>query len=78
MKSALLYTAALHLVWVLGRSLDDCPGYELPLPPSDVPSWLLTGDLQISGTPCNAYGVDVENLTLIVEYETGLFARLEH
>lgn len=35
----------------------------------------LTASLTLIGPACNAYGTDLENLTLSVVYETGLYSR---
>lgn len=46
-----------------------CPGYRA----SDVKTTAngLTAKLTLAGTPCNLYGIDLEDLTLTVEYQTG-------
>lgn len=46
-----------------------CPGYQLKhvaLTPSS-----LTATLQLAGKPCHLYGPDIEDLKLLVEYQTG-------
>ena len=45
--------------------LASCPGYTT--------SSSLTADLSLAGAACNAYGDDLNNLTLEVVYETGRF-----
>jgi alpha-glucosidase len=47
-----------------------CPGYKA----SDVSTTAngLTAKLTLAGTPCNLYGTDIEDLTLTVEYQTGM------
>lgn len=49
--------------------LSSCPGYKA----SNVQktSSGLTADLTLAGAPCNAYGKDLQDLTLSVEYQTG-------
>ena len=34
----------------------------------------MTADLSLAGTACNAYGDDISDLTLTVEYQTGMRA----
>jgi len=50
-------------------TLDSCPGYKA----SDVETSGsgLTASLTLAGTACNVYGTDLEELTLIVEYQSG-------
>ncbi|KAL4878848.1 Alpha/beta-glucosidase agdC [Aspergillus karnatakaensis] len=48
--------------------LDVCPGYRATN--IEERSDGLTADLTLAGTPCNAYGSDIESLKLEVEYET--------
>lgn len=51
-------------------NLSSCPGYKA----SNVQQTYngLTADLTLAGEPCNAYGKDLQDLTLTVEYQTGL------
>lgn len=51
-------------------NLDSCPGYKA----SNVQQTSngLTADLTLAGYPCNVYGKDVQDLTLLVEYQTGM------
>lgn len=67
--------APLILKWLLAASavlaahVHDCPGYKV----TNVikgESFLIT-DLKLAGKPCNIYGTDIENLQLLVEYQTG-------
>ena len=47
---------------------DKCPGYKashIKTSPNSV-----TADLTLAGEGCNAYGTDLENLKLVVNYET--------
>jgi alpha-glucosidase len=47
---------------------DKCPGYKasnVKTSPNSV-----TADLKLAGENCNAYGTDLENLKLVVNYET--------
>lgn len=48
-----------------------CPGYKA----SDVQTNAngLTAKLTLNGSPCNVYGTDIEDLTLTVEYQTGMW-----
>jgi alpha-glucosidase len=48
--------------------LSKCPGYKASnVKTSDTG---LTADLSLAGTACNAYGTDLTDLTLTVEYQT--------
>ncbi len=49
-----------------------CPGYAA----SSVKQagTTLTADLTLAGSPCNAYGTDLKDLKLLVEYQTGMEA----
>jgi alpha-glucosidase len=48
--------------------LSKCPGYKASnVKTSDSG---LTADLSLAGTACNAYGTDLTDLTLTVEYQT--------
>jgi alpha-glucosidase len=49
-------------------SLTDCPGYRV-INVEERPRGL-TADLTLAGTPCNVYGVDIENLKLEADYDT--------
>lgn len=51
-------------------TLDSCPGYRA----SDVETTDngLTASLTLAGTACNVYGTDLEELTLTVEYQSGM------
>ncbi|KAL4994315.1 Alpha/beta-glucosidase agdC [Aspergillus recurvatus] len=46
----------------------DCPGYRVMN--VEERSRGFTADLTLASTPCNAYGVDIENLRLEVDYQT--------
>lgn len=48
--------------------LSNCPGYKASNVQTS--STGLTADLTLAGAPCNAYGRDLEDLVLIVEYQT--------
>ena len=50
--------------------LSQCPGYTA----SNIQqtSSGLTADLTLAGEPCNVYGTDLRDLTLTVEYQTGI------
>lgn len=47
----------------------ECPGYKA----SNVEKTEsgVTADLTLAGGACNVYGEDIENLKLVVEYQTG-------
>jgi hypothetical protein len=47
-----------------------CPGYTA----SNVitTDTAITAELSLAGPACNSYGIDLQNLTLLVEYQTGI------
>lgn len=49
-------------------SVDDCPGYKA----SNVEQTNsgVTADLTLAGKACNVYGKDLQDLKLVVEYQT--------
>ncbi|KAE8148210.1 putative alpha/beta-glucosidase agdC [Aspergillus avenaceus] len=55
---------------VIGTRVDSqsCPGYKASNVQEKGNS--LTADLTLAGKPCNSYGTDLENLKLLVEYQT--------
>lgn len=64
----------IYLIPLLGTAVvadvtDSCPGYKV----SHVQQTqgTITADLTLAGSPCNVYGSDIENLKLLVEYQTG-------
>ena len=50
-------------------SLNSCPGYTASNVRNDGST--VTADLALAGSACNAYGRDLTNLKLLVEYQTG-------
>jgi len=52
---------------VLGQ--ESCPGYTASNVQQSGSG--LTADLTLAGEACNAYGTDLPNLTLTVEYQSG-------
>lgn len=62
-----LLTLSFGAAVVLGQ--ESCPGYSA----SNVQQTGsgLTADLTLAGEACNAYGTDLPNLTLTVEYQSG-------
>jgi alpha-glucosidase len=50
-------------------SIDSCPGYTITN--IDQTDASLTADLSLAGDACNIYGQDIDNLKLLVEYQTG-------
>lgn len=66
---SLPYVSANVLTRQASGSLDSCPGYRA----SDIQTTDngLTASLTLSGTACNVYGTDLEDLTLTVEYQNG-------
>lgn len=53
---------------VAKRDVSQCPGYQASNVVQSGSS--ITAQLTLAGTPCNAYGNDLSNLTLRVEYQT--------
>jgi hypothetical protein len=53
-------------------SLASCPGYSASNLKDDGST--VTADLTLAGTACNAYGEDITNLKLLVEYQTGTYS----
>lgn len=53
--------------FVLGQ--ESCPGYSASNVQQSGSG--LTADLTLAGEACNAYGTDLPNLTLTVEYQSG-------
>ena len=51
--------------------VDSCPGYVAKNVVRSANS--ITADLKLGGLACNTYGTDIDNLKLIVEYQSGLF-----
>jgi alpha-glucosidase len=49
-------------------SIDSCPGYKASNVKTS--SKGLTASLQLAGPACNAYGTDLTDLTLTVEYQS--------
>ena len=50
-------------------SIDDCPGYAATNITQNANS--LTATLSLAGDACNVYGNDIEDLQLLVEYQSG-------
>lgn len=55
-------------------SPDDCPGYKVVNVREQGNSF--EADLTLAGDHCDCYGIDLENLKLFVEYETGPYHRV--
>ena len=66
-----------HLAWIcfllwaivgLAQDISDCLGYVA----TDVrqTSGEIRAELTLQGSPCNVYGNDLKNLSLLVEYQT--------
>lgn len=64
----LVLSVLIGLAGLVGAQ-EDCPGYRA----SNVQQTDhgLTADLQLAGAACNIFGLDLPNLTLTVEYQTG-------
>ncbi|KAJ6164780.1 alpha-glucosidase [Penicillium chermesinum] len=61
--------AALRAASVLAQGISSCPGYIASNVQDSSSS--ITADLTLAGNPCNAYGDDIKDLKLLVEYQTG-------
>lgn len=58
-------------------TVDQCPGYSA----SNVQfsgNKTVSADLSLAGTACNAYGTDLTDLKLLVEYQTGKPRNINH
>ncbi|KAJ5578705.1 Glycoside hydrolase family 31 [Penicillium hispanicum] len=70
MRGLLLLLAPLMGAAVMGPRSDnsECPGYKA----SNIQEhdFSLTADLTLDGDPCNSYGLDLQDLKLLVEYQT--------
>ncbi|KAE8142571.1 putative alpha/beta-glucosidase agdC [Aspergillus pseudotamarii] len=71
MLGSLLLCASLAGAAVIESRTDtqQCPGYKASNVQENDRS--LTADLTLAGKPCNTYGTDLQNLKLLVEYQTG-------
>ena len=66
-RACLLLASAAYTV--TAASVDSCPGYVASnLVQTDT---AFTADLKLAGAACNAYGLDLTDLKLLVEYQTG-------
>ncbi|KAG9253470.1 glycosyl hydrolases family 31-domain-containing protein [Emericellopsis atlantica] len=62
------YALAAAGLAVAAASIDECPGYKASnIVEGDTG---LTADLTLAGEACNAYGLDLQDLKLVVEYQT--------
>lgn len=77
MLRSLLLLAPLAGAAVIGSRQDTqhCPGYKASNVQQSANS--LTADLALAGKACNTYGTDLENLKLLVEYQTGMFNSIQ-
>lgn len=66
-SSTLILAASAALV--AGQNTSTCPGYSASNVQQNGNG--LTADLTLAGEACNAYGTDLPNLTLTVEYQSG-------
>lgn len=53
-----------------GASPESCSGYKASNVQSNGGA-IVSADLNLAGAPCNVYGTDLDNLKLLVEYESG-------
>ena len=77
MLRSLLLLAPLAGAAVIGSRQDTqhCPGYKASNVQQSANS--LTADLALAGKACNTYGTDLENLKLLVEYQTGMLYSIQ-
>lgn len=63
------FLAAIFAACLVHAQSSTCPGYTA----SNIVTTNtgLTADLNLAGPACNSYGIDLQNLTLLVEYQTG-------
>lgn len=69
--SAVASAAVIRRDYPSDDALSKCPGYKASN--VQLSSTGLTADLSLAGEACNAYGTDLTDLTLTVEYQTGEF-----
>jgi alpha-glucosidase len=70
----LCFMIAALAAWSVHAQNPSCPGYTA----SDVITTdrVITAQLTLAGPACNSYGIDLQNLTLLVEYQTGILHAL--
>ena len=67
----MLFLGLLALTTVASSAtVDDCPGYSASNVTQSGNS--LTASLSLAGDACNVYGNDISDLSLLVEYQTGM------
>jgi alpha-glucosidase len=76
MMKPLTWTCAFAAVAATAASIDECPGYKASKVVETKAG--LTADLTLAGDACNAYGQDLKDLKLVVEYQTGELRHVEH
>jgi hypothetical protein len=70
MMSLLWLTAVALAAWSVHAQTSTCPGYTASnVTTTDIG---LTAQLTLAGPACDSYGIDLENLLLLVEYQTGI------
>lgn len=71
MRTTLLTLAPLVGAAILNSrdNPDQCPGYRATN--ANEQGLSFTADLTLNGDPCNAYGEDLQDLKLLVEYQDG-------
>ena len=69
LKKGVIASSLVLLASAATNDSSTCPGYAA----SNVQQSgsTLTADLTLAGSPCNAYGTDLTDLKLLVEYQTG-------
>lgn len=71
LAAAALFSATGDAAALLPRTGDpaSCPGYKASNVKSQGGS-ITSANLNLAGAPCNVYGTDLNNLKLLVEYQT--------
>ena len=70
LKAGFVLSNLALLASAVANDTTSCPGYAA----SNVQQsgTTLTADLTLAGTACNSYGTDLQDLKLLVEYQTGI------
>lgn len=68
-----LFAFGLNIAGAFSGSIESCPGYKA----SNIQKTTgkLTADLTLAGDACNAYGTDLKDLRLLVEYQSSKSTR---
>jgi len=69
--TSFLLVTALRATLCHAQDVNSCPGYTASSVVQTDSG--LTASLQLAGAACNAYGYELPNLSLLVEYQTSLY-----